>query len=239
MDAGELVPDDIMIGVVDERFAAGDPLERGFILDGFPRTLRAGRGARAGPRRPPARPRDRPRRAHRARPRPHRGPPGLRRTAAPTTTSTSRPRSTGPATSAAARSSSATTTPRRRSRTPARALRAPDGPAHRLLPRASGSWSRSTASATGDEVQRAPDQGRSTGASQPESTVDHAGKNARADRADAHGPGEVVAEMHEVCIRGRGAGRHHRSTLDAVGPRGARRGGAPGRTSSATTASRR
>ncbi len=38
MDAGELVPDETVIKVVDERFT-GDFLERGFILDGFPRTL--------------------------------------------------------------------------------------------------------------------------------------------------------------------------------------------------------
>jgi adenylate kinase len=39
LDSGELVPDDIVIRVVDEHFAAGGPLEDGFILDGFPRTL--------------------------------------------------------------------------------------------------------------------------------------------------------------------------------------------------------
>ena len=39
MDTGELVPDEIVIGVVDEHFAAGGPLEDGFVLDGFPRTL--------------------------------------------------------------------------------------------------------------------------------------------------------------------------------------------------------
>jgi len=39
MDSGELVPDEIVIRVVDEHFAAGGPLEAGFILDGFPRTL--------------------------------------------------------------------------------------------------------------------------------------------------------------------------------------------------------
>jgi adenylate kinase len=38
MDAGELVPDDTVIKVVDERFT-GEFLDRGFILDGFPRTL--------------------------------------------------------------------------------------------------------------------------------------------------------------------------------------------------------
>ena len=38
MDAGELVPDETVIKVVDERFT-GDFLDRGFVLDGFPRTL--------------------------------------------------------------------------------------------------------------------------------------------------------------------------------------------------------
>ena len=37
MDAGELVPDETVIKVVDERFT-GEFLEQGFILDGFPRT---------------------------------------------------------------------------------------------------------------------------------------------------------------------------------------------------------
>ncbi len=39
LDTGELVPDEIVIRIVDEHFAAGGPLEDGFILDGFPRTL--------------------------------------------------------------------------------------------------------------------------------------------------------------------------------------------------------
>ncbi len=39
MDTGELVPDEIVIRVVDEHFAEGGPLADGFILDGFPRTL--------------------------------------------------------------------------------------------------------------------------------------------------------------------------------------------------------
>src|SRR4051812_30786939 len=38
MDAGELVPDDIVMGVVEECLAEGRPLADGFILDGFPRT---------------------------------------------------------------------------------------------------------------------------------------------------------------------------------------------------------
>lgn len=38
MDKGALVPDDVVIGVVDERFQKPDA-KKGFVLDGFPRTL--------------------------------------------------------------------------------------------------------------------------------------------------------------------------------------------------------
>ncbi len=38
MAAGELVPDKIMIGIVEERLSQGDTTQRGYILDGFPRT---------------------------------------------------------------------------------------------------------------------------------------------------------------------------------------------------------
>ena len=38
MDKGELVPDDVVVGVVEERLAKPD-LDPGFMLDGFPRTL--------------------------------------------------------------------------------------------------------------------------------------------------------------------------------------------------------
>lgn len=38
MDKGALVPDDVVIGVVKERFGKPD-CKKGFILDGFPRTL--------------------------------------------------------------------------------------------------------------------------------------------------------------------------------------------------------
>jgi adenylate kinase len=38
MQAGELVPDEVMIGVVRERLAKPDTKEHGFLLDGFPRT---------------------------------------------------------------------------------------------------------------------------------------------------------------------------------------------------------
>lgn len=39
MAAGNLVPDDLMIGIVDERLSADDTTGRGYILDGFPRTV--------------------------------------------------------------------------------------------------------------------------------------------------------------------------------------------------------
>jgi adenylate kinase len=38
LDAGELVPDEIVIGMVNERLTHDDTTHRGFILDGFPRT---------------------------------------------------------------------------------------------------------------------------------------------------------------------------------------------------------
>ena len=38
MERGALVPDQVIIGIVEERLAEGDT-QQGFILDGFPRTL--------------------------------------------------------------------------------------------------------------------------------------------------------------------------------------------------------
>lgn len=38
MSAGELLPDDVIIGIVEERLLKDDTRERGYILDGFPRT---------------------------------------------------------------------------------------------------------------------------------------------------------------------------------------------------------
>jgi adenylate kinase len=40
LDSGELVPDEIVIGMVRERLTRDDTTHRGFILDGFPRTVR-------------------------------------------------------------------------------------------------------------------------------------------------------------------------------------------------------
>ena len=40
MDRGDLVPDETVVGVVEQQLAVGDRLRRGFVLDGFPRTRR-------------------------------------------------------------------------------------------------------------------------------------------------------------------------------------------------------
>ena len=46
MDKGELVPDDVVIAIAKDKLASiGD---KGFILDGFPRTIAAGGGAGRG-----------------------------------------------------------------------------------------------------------------------------------------------------------------------------------------------
>jgi adenylate kinase len=39
MDSGGLVSDEIMVGIVEERLNHGDARTRGYILDGFPRTV--------------------------------------------------------------------------------------------------------------------------------------------------------------------------------------------------------
>jgi adenylate kinase len=39
MDAGELVPDDVVIGIVRERLQREDVQRNGILLDGFPRTV--------------------------------------------------------------------------------------------------------------------------------------------------------------------------------------------------------
>jgi adenylate kinase len=39
MNEGGLVPDDVMIGIVDERLDHDDTTRRGYVLDGFPRTV--------------------------------------------------------------------------------------------------------------------------------------------------------------------------------------------------------
>ena len=43
IDAGGLVSDEIMIGIIDERLKQDDAVTRGYILDGFPRTAEIGR----------------------------------------------------------------------------------------------------------------------------------------------------------------------------------------------------
>ena len=43
IDKGELVPDDVTNGIVKERLAQDDIKEKGFLLDGFPRTIEQAR----------------------------------------------------------------------------------------------------------------------------------------------------------------------------------------------------
>lgn len=38
MKAGDLVPDEVMVGIIEDKIASGE-LSRGFMLDGFPRTI--------------------------------------------------------------------------------------------------------------------------------------------------------------------------------------------------------
>lgn len=38
MDNGQLLPDDIMLGIIEDRLNKADAVEHGFLLDGFPRT---------------------------------------------------------------------------------------------------------------------------------------------------------------------------------------------------------
>jgi len=44
LEAGELVPDDVVLGVVAERLDRDDTKARGFVLDGFPRTVAQAEG---------------------------------------------------------------------------------------------------------------------------------------------------------------------------------------------------
>jgi adenylate kinase len=39
IDSGQLLPDDIMLGVIEDRLNKGDVVAHGFLLDGFPRTV--------------------------------------------------------------------------------------------------------------------------------------------------------------------------------------------------------
>jgi adenylate kinase len=44
MDDGELVPDEVVMGLVAERLSLDDTKARGFVLDGFPRTVHQAKG---------------------------------------------------------------------------------------------------------------------------------------------------------------------------------------------------
>lgn len=49
MDRGELLPDDVIIGIVTERLDRDDTRSRGYILDGFPRTVVQAEALASGP----------------------------------------------------------------------------------------------------------------------------------------------------------------------------------------------
>ena len=153
MDAGELVPDD---DHDRRRRRAARPATT-------PRTAATSSTASPAPWARPrrstsiaadraARPGHRPRGARRRRARAHRRPPGVRRLRHQLLASTSRPRTTGPATSAAARSCSAPTTPRRPSRKRLDALRAETAPLIDVVRRRAGCWSTVDGLGTADEV---------------------------------------------------------------------------------------
>ena len=55
MDDGGLVGDEIMVGIVEERLDRDDARSRGYILDGFPRTVGQAGAARRDHRRAPDR----------------------------------------------------------------------------------------------------------------------------------------------------------------------------------------
>ncbi len=239
MDEGELVPDDVMIGIVDERLQRPDARRRGYILDGFPRTVGAGRGARRD--HPPS---DRSTwwstsrcRARSCSP----GSPavGCASTAAPTTPSRAAEAATGSATSAAATSCSATTTPRR----PSTAASTSTTP----RPRPSSTTTRARACfdvvdgvGTADEVLARLVERRSTPPVSRRASRDviTAGRTEGPDQlAVMRKAGRVVAEMHTASARRSGrASRPPSSTGSAAT---CSSGGAPSRTSSATTATRR
>ena len=103
MDRGDLVPDEVIVGVIAERTSSEEAAD-GFILDGFPRTIAQAEALDAkmeelGPRADRRRPDRRLRRGGRA---PARRPPHLRQGRATSSTSSStRPRTRASATSAA------------------------------------------------------------------------------------------------------------------------------------------
>ena len=90
MDAGQLLPDDIMVGLVGERLAQPDAAD-GWLLDGFPRTPGQAEALARGHRGGPLRPRRQPRRARGRGDRAHLQPAGLRELRGRSTRSSSRP----------------------------------------------------------------------------------------------------------------------------------------------------
>ena len=146
MDRGELVSDEVMGGVVDERLASDDTHNRGYILDGFPRTVGQAELLGKITARPAARPRDRPRRARRRRARAPGRPPRLHRLRHQLLGRQPAPLRLGVRQLRRRGRPARRRHPRGHPEAP-RPLRAGDRPAHRLVPGPGPARRRSTASA--------------------------------------------------------------------------------------------
>ena len=234
MDRGELVPDEIVIGVVEEHFATGE-VEHGFILDGFPRTLLQAEELEQVLDDHPL--------------------DLVLDLEVPTEIVLDRiagrrvcvncganyhvdqpPKVDWTCDVCGGEVVQRDDDTEEAVATPARALRARDRADHRLLPSGSGSSSSSTASATATRCSERLVKEIDERFDARPTVITR--KNAGADRARCAAPGKVVAEMHEVCIRAAEPGvttaRRRRAS-----PARCSTGAAPARTSSATTGSRR
>ena len=237
---GELVPDEIVIGVVDERLDRGRPARPTASCSTASRA-RVPRPRRSTEitRRPPARPRRRPRRAR--------------------ATSCSSASPAGGCATTAARSTHVDRAadvrldlrrlrrrgrPARRrhrggDRPPPRALRARDRRRSSTSTTSAGSSSRSTASATADEVFDRLVDGDRRRATSGGPAVSRSPQDA-ATQIALHAPGRPGRGRDARGASGPRSARGSRPLeLDRDRPRRARAARAPARTSSATTASRR
>ena len=160
------------------------------------------------------------------------------RTASACTTSTCRPRSTGPATRAAGGSCSATTTPRRRSSGGSSSTSSETVPIIDYYRAARACSPSVDGVGDGDDVFERLVKVASTHRSRSRLVDDGHCARRRTRSRCMRRAGAVVAEMHEACTRAAKPGATT-ADLDARGARGARPARAPVRTSSATTASRR
>ena len=221
---GELVPDEIVVGVVEECLAPGGPLDDGFVLDGFPRTLprpRSSTGCSTAARSTSRSTSTCPREIVLDR---HRRPAGLRELPARVPREHAADGRLDLRHVRRRRSCSATTTPRRRSTAGSSSTSSETVPIIDYY-RDHGNAGRGRRRRRRRRGVRAPRQGRSTSASERTGRRWSLAKTPPQIALDAPGR-QVVAEMHEACIRGGQARRDHRRPRRR-GPRGARAAGRP------------